>query len=227
MMLADPPRRRRGVRTSRIEAGVVPWHAAMAATYAHATAPLRRLADRYVVLAALAVVNGRAGPRRRAGGVRRTPRGDGPRRHAGNRLEPSVVDLVEAVVLQGRRGGRSRRSSPTSTTVGRGIQLARAGGRGPRETRAAWNPVSASGSARRGVTGGTAGRLRTGRLITSGRARSGRGRCARSGRSSDSTYSSPSGPPVDGGTVEDEAERQRSAAGSRRSRGARRRRPLQ
>jgi exoribonuclease R len=36
-------------------AGVVPWHAAMAATYAHATAPLRRLADRYVVRAALAV----------------------------------------------------------------------------------------------------------------------------------------------------------------------------
>ncbi|TIU32988.1 MAG: RNB domain-containing ribonuclease, partial [Mesorhizobium sp.] len=28
--------------------GVVPWHEAMAATYAHATSPLRRLADRYV-----------------------------------------------------------------------------------------------------------------------------------------------------------------------------------
>lgn len=30
--------------------GVVPWHSAMAATYAHATAPLRRLADRYSTL---------------------------------------------------------------------------------------------------------------------------------------------------------------------------------
>jgi exoribonuclease R len=29
--------------------GVTPWHAAVAATYAHATAPLRRLADRYVL----------------------------------------------------------------------------------------------------------------------------------------------------------------------------------
>ena len=29
--------------------GVTPWHSAMAATYAHATAPLRRLADRYVI----------------------------------------------------------------------------------------------------------------------------------------------------------------------------------
>ena len=32
--------------------GVTPWHAAMAASYAHSTAPLRRLADRYVVMAA-------------------------------------------------------------------------------------------------------------------------------------------------------------------------------
>jgi exoribonuclease R len=39
--------------------GVLPWHAAVAAPYAHATAPLRRLADRYVVEAALAIANGR------------------------------------------------------------------------------------------------------------------------------------------------------------------------
>ena len=41
---------------------MIPWHAAMAATYAHATAPLRRLADRYVVRAALAVANGQPVP---------------------------------------------------------------------------------------------------------------------------------------------------------------------
>ena len=45
--------------------GRVPWHAAMAATYAHATAPLRRLADRYVIEAALAVANGAPVPERR------------------------------------------------------------------------------------------------------------------------------------------------------------------
>ena len=45
--------------------GVVPWHAAMAATYAHATAPLRRLADRYVVMATLAIANGQRGARQR------------------------------------------------------------------------------------------------------------------------------------------------------------------
>ena len=36
-------------------AGVVPWHAAVAATSTHATAPLRRLADRFVVEAAVSV----------------------------------------------------------------------------------------------------------------------------------------------------------------------------
>ena len=44
-------------RTRRSREGRKPWHSAMAATYAHATAPLRRLADRYVVEAALAVAN--------------------------------------------------------------------------------------------------------------------------------------------------------------------------
>jgi exoribonuclease R len=39
-------------------AGEVPWHSAMAATYAHCTAPLRRLADRYVLQAILAIANG-------------------------------------------------------------------------------------------------------------------------------------------------------------------------
>lgn len=40
--------------------GSPPWHAAIAAPYAHVTAPLRRLADRYVIEAALALANGRA-----------------------------------------------------------------------------------------------------------------------------------------------------------------------
>ena len=38
--------------------GSRPWHSAVAATYAHATAPLRRLQDRLRVEAALAVANG-------------------------------------------------------------------------------------------------------------------------------------------------------------------------
>jgi exoribonuclease R len=86
--------------------GVVPWHAAMAATYAHATAPLRRLADRYVVEAALAVANGRPV----ADDVRlafdRLPDVMGAADARANRVDRAVVDLVEAVVLE-RRVGRT------------------------------------------------------------------------------------------------------------------------
>ena len=38
-----------GASYAAFEAGQRPWHSAIAATYAHATAPLRRLADRYVL----------------------------------------------------------------------------------------------------------------------------------------------------------------------------------
>ncbi len=53
--------------------GVVPWHSAMAATYAHATAPLRRLADRYVLEAAEAVWRGEPVPARVADAFTRLP----------------------------------------------------------------------------------------------------------------------------------------------------------
>lgn len=86
------------------EPGVVPWHAAMAACYAHATAPLRRLADRYVVLAALAVANGHPVPDDVNEALSLLPdvmeRADA----TGNRLDRLVVDLVEAVVMHGREG---------------------------------------------------------------------------------------------------------------------------
>ena len=62
--------------------GEKPWHAAMAATYAHATAPLRRLGDRYVVEAALAVANGRRRSGARRGRLRGTAQGDGAGRRA-------------------------------------------------------------------------------------------------------------------------------------------------
>lgn len=46
-------------------AGVRPWHAALGATYCHATAPMRRHADRYVLECALAIATGAPAPRRR------------------------------------------------------------------------------------------------------------------------------------------------------------------
>lgn len=84
--------------------GVKPWHAAMAATYCHATAPLRRLADRYVVLAALAVANGKPVPDGVSLAFEKLPdvmaKADG---HAGQ-ISRAVIDLAEAVMLKGREG---------------------------------------------------------------------------------------------------------------------------
>lgn len=84
--------------------GVKPWHAAMAATYAQATAPLRRLADRYVVRATLAIANGRPVPDAVTQAFGALPpvmaRADG----LSGQVERAVVDLAEAVALHGREG---------------------------------------------------------------------------------------------------------------------------
>ena len=71
----------------------------------HATAPLRRLADRYVIEAALAV-----GQRRRrcreplVDAFDAAARGDGAGRQLANRVDRAALDLAEAVVLHGREG---------------------------------------------------------------------------------------------------------------------------
>lgn len=84
--------------------GVVPWHAAMAATYAHATAPLRRLADRYVVQAALAIANGRAVPDVVTRAFDTLPPVMARADAIGGRIDRAVIDLAEAVMLHGREG---------------------------------------------------------------------------------------------------------------------------
>ncbi len=87
-----------GVRNGR------PWHAAVAATYSHATAPLRRLADRFVVEAALAVANGREVPEEVDAAFAELPdamrRGD----QRANRVDRAAIDLAEAILLQHRVG---------------------------------------------------------------------------------------------------------------------------
>jgi exoribonuclease R len=84
--------------------GVVPWHSAMAATYVHATAPLRRLADRYVVETTLAIANGRPVPDWITQAFPKLPvimdRADA----RGNQIERAAIDLAETVVLHGREG---------------------------------------------------------------------------------------------------------------------------
>jgi exoribonuclease R len=85
-------------------AGRKPWHAAVAASYAHATAPLRRLADRYVVEASLALSNGRPVPDSAAQAFRRLPKVMARAEAQAGQIERAVVDLAEAAMLNGRVG---------------------------------------------------------------------------------------------------------------------------
>ena len=98
--------RRAGVGASYApyEPGVVPWHVAMAATYAHATAPLRRLADRYVVRAALAIANGQPVPDAVTQAFAKLPPVMARADALGGQIERAVVDLAEAVMLKGCEG---------------------------------------------------------------------------------------------------------------------------
>jgi exoribonuclease R len=84
--------------------GVVPWHAAMAATYAHATAPLRRLQDRYVVQAALAVANGLQVPEAVSAAFPRLPAVMAKADARSSQIERAVIDLAEVAILADRAG---------------------------------------------------------------------------------------------------------------------------
>ncbi len=76
----------------------------MAATYAHATAPLRRLGDRYVVEAALAVANGTPVPEHVDAAFAELPKVMARADELGNRVDNAVSNLAEAVLLSGREG---------------------------------------------------------------------------------------------------------------------------
>ena len=81
-----------------------PEHAALASEYAHVTAPLRRLGDRYAGEVCLALCSGEDVPGwvlKKLHGLPDTLRESAQR---GNRYEAAVLDLVEAVLLQHRVG---------------------------------------------------------------------------------------------------------------------------
>jgi exoribonuclease R len=84
--------------------GETPWHAAMAATYAHCTAPLRRLADRYVLQAALAVANGRTAPGEVTAAFERLPAAMAKADARDGQIERAVIDLAETALLADREG---------------------------------------------------------------------------------------------------------------------------
>lgn len=93
-----------GASYQPLQNGLVPWHAAVAATYAHATAPLRRLADRYVIRATLAVANGQPVPAVVTEAFEKLPAVMARADAIGGQIDRAVIDLAEAVMLQGKEG---------------------------------------------------------------------------------------------------------------------------
>jgi len=93
-----------GARYAGVEEGARPWHSAMAATYVHATAPLRRLADRYVTEAALAIANGRPVPDWVEAAFPKLPDVMNRAESRAAQVEGAVVELAETVALECRVG---------------------------------------------------------------------------------------------------------------------------
>ena len=75
-------------------------HAAIAAPYAHVTAPLRRLGDRFATEAVLAVVRGRPVPEWVEAAIAEMPEVLRSAKQKASALDRAVLDLVEALVLE-------------------------------------------------------------------------------------------------------------------------------
>jgi len=83
-----------------------PEHSAVAAPYAHVTAPLRRLADRYATEVCLALHAGAEVPAEVRAALPGLPETMARTDRVANAAERGAVDLVEAVLLRGRIGQR-------------------------------------------------------------------------------------------------------------------------
>jgi len=83
---------------------VQPLHAAIAAPYAHVTAPLRRLVDRYAGEVCVAVSAGRDVPSWTAEALESLPAEMADSNRRARKYERGIVDLVEAMVLSARMG---------------------------------------------------------------------------------------------------------------------------
>ena len=81
-----------------------PLHSAVAAPYAHCTAPLRRLADRYVNEACLALCAGEPVPAWARAALPALPAEMAAADKRAHEIDPAIVDLAEAVLLAPRVG---------------------------------------------------------------------------------------------------------------------------
>lgn len=97
-----------------------PLHGALNAPYAHCTAPLRRLVDRYVGQICLSVSAGEPVPRWVTGALPSLPDAMAAATRRASAYERGIVDLVEALVLTGRVG-ESFPASVIEWDSGRGV----------------------------------------------------------------------------------------------------------
>ena len=103
--------------------GIVPWHAAMAATYAHTTAPLRRLADRYVLEAALAISAARPVPASVTTAFSKLHDVMEASEQKASKVDHAVIELLEAVTLASHVGEQFRAVVIDNDHYGAKIQL--------------------------------------------------------------------------------------------------------
>ncbi len=98
--------RRSGGRASYVvfDSAIEPWHAAIGATYVHATAPMRRLQDRYVLELAYQLVNDLPIDDGLLDKISRLPDVMQRYENRANNVDRAVIDLVEAVSVQHRVG---------------------------------------------------------------------------------------------------------------------------
>ncbi len=107
--LLEARRSGRGASYEVFDAQTPPFHSALASVYAHATAPMRRLADRYVIELSLALLNDPKNVAARAlimSALDEMPSIMAAAARRAAAVENGVLDLLEAVSLAGRVGDR-------------------------------------------------------------------------------------------------------------------------
>jgi exoribonuclease R len=100
-----------------------PLHSAVAAPYAHCTAPLRRLADRYVSEVCLALCAGRPVPDWARAALPALPAEMAAADKRAHEIDRAIVDLAEAIVLAPRVGETFRAVVVDSGPKGGAVQL--------------------------------------------------------------------------------------------------------
>ncbi len=91
-------------RYATFNPALVPWHSAIGATYAHATAPLRRLADRYVIDLIHLINNDLPVPDSLLVKLEQLPDVMARCEAKAANVDRAVIDLLEAISLQHRIG---------------------------------------------------------------------------------------------------------------------------